>query len=137
MKTRRVGEKAYTITMKVGFLDLVFMVDDKDQFVTIKNNITKENLTHIFNKDGLHSSFPIKDEEISDLIKLCNKFIDHCSYGTSVSADTTYDNMQKIYNTIEEDASNDAIIINIKKDLIWYLDKDRQTGRHKRKKKTI
>ena len=137
MKTRRVGEKAYTITMKVSFLDLVFMVDDKDQFVTIKNNITKENLTHIFNKDGLYSSFPIKDEEISDLIKLCNKFIDHCSYGTSVSADTTYDNMQKIYNTIEEDASNDAIIINIKKDLIWYLDKDRQTGRHKRKKKTI
>ena len=115
MKTRRLGEKAYSITMKVSFLDLVFMVDDKDQFVTIKNNITKENLTHIFNKDGLYSSFPIKDEEISDLIKLCNKFIDHCSYGTSVSADTTYDNMQKIYNTIEEDASNDAIIINIKK----------------------
>ena len=137
MKARRVGEKAYTITMKVGFLDLVFIVDGKDQFATIKNNITKENLTHIFNKDGLYTSFPIKDEEISDLIKLCNKFIDHCSYGTSVSADTTYDNMQKIYNTIEEDASNDAIIINIKKDLIWYLDKDRQTGRHKRKKKNI
>lgn len=137
MKARRVGEKAYTITMKVGFLDLVFIVDGKDQFATIKNNITKENLTHIFNKDGLYTSFPIKDEEISDLIKLCNKFIDHCSYGTSVSADTTYDNMQKIYNTIEEDASNDAIIINIKKDLIWYLDKDRQTGRHKRKKKTV
>ena len=115
MKARRVGEKAYTITMKVGFLDLVFIVDGKDQFVTIKNNITKENLTHIFNKDGLYTSFPIKDEEISDLIKLCNKFIDHCSYGTSVSADTTYDNMQKIYNAIEEDASNDAIIINIKK----------------------
>ena len=137
MKARRVGEKAYTITMKVGFLDLVFIVDGKDQYATIKNNITKENLTHIFNKDGLYTSFPIKDEEISDLIKLCNKFIDHCSYGTSVSADTTYDNMQKIYNTIEEDASNDAIIINIKKDLIWYLDKDRQTGRHKRKKKNI
>lgn len=137
MKARRVGEKAYTITMKVSFLDLVFIVDGKDQFVTIKNNITKENLTHIFNKDGLYTSFPIKDEEISDLIKLCNKFIDHCSYGTSVSADTTYDNMQKIYNTIEEDASNDAIIINIKKDLIWYLDKDRQTGHHKRKKKNI
>lgn len=137
MKAKRVGEKAYTITMKVSFLDLVFMVDGKDQFVTIKNNITKENLTHIFNKDGLYTSFPIKDEEISDLIKLCNKFIDHCSYGTSVSADTTYDNMQKIYNAIEEDASNDAIIINIKKDLIWYLEKDRKTGHHKRKKKTI
>ena len=137
MKARRVGEKAYTITMKVGFLDLVFMVDGKDQFVTIKNNITKENLTHIFNKDGLYSSFPIKDEEVSDLIKLCNKFIDHCSYGTSVSADTTYDNMQKIYNAIEEDASSNAIIINIKRDLIWYLEKDRKTGNHKSKKKTI
>ena len=137
MKARRVGEKAYTITMKVGFLDLVFMVDGKDQFVTIKNNITKENLTHIFNKDGLYSSFPIKDEEVSDLIKLCNKFIDHCSYGTSVSADTTYDNMQKIYNAIEEDASSNVIIINIKRDLIWYLEKDRKTGNHKSKKKTI
>ena len=45
--------------------------------------------------------------------------------------------MQKIYNAIEEDASNNAIIINIKKDLIWYLDKDRRTGLHKRIKKTI
>ena len=49
MKKRRVGEKAYTITMKVGFLDLVFMVDDKDQFVTIKNNITKDNASCSYN----------------------------------------------------------------------------------------
>ena len=44
---------------------------------------------------------------------------------------------KKIYNAIEEDASSDAIIINIKRDLIWYLEKDRKTGNHKSKKKTI
>ena len=139
MIVQNVNKDTFTVTMIIGFLDLIFIknINDEDQFVTIKNHTTRENLTHIFNKDGLYSSFPIKDEEVCDLIKLCNRFIDHCSYGTSVSADTTYDNMQKIYNAIEEDASNDAIIINIKKDLIWYLDKDRQTGRHKRKKKTI
>lgn len=139
MKVRKVDESTFTVTMTIGFLDLIFIknINDEDQFVTIKNHTTRENLTHIFNKDGLYSSFPIKDEEVCNLIKLCNKFNHHCSYGTSVSADTTYDNMQKIYNAIEEDASSNAIIINIKKDLIWYLDKDRRTGLHKRKKKTI
>lgn len=139
MRVRKVDETTFTVTMTIGFLDLIFIknINDEDQFVTIKNHTTKENLTHIFNKDGLYSSFQIKDEEVCDLIKLCNKFIDHCSYGTSVSADTTYDNMQKIYNAIEEDASSDTIIINIKRDLIWYLEKDRKTGNHKSKKKTI
>lgn len=139
MRVRKVDETTFTVTMTIGFLDLIFIknINDEDQFATIKNHTTKENLTHIFNKDGLYSSFQIKDEEVFDLIKLCNKFIDHCSYGTSVSADTTYDNMQKIYNAIEEDASSDAIIINIKRDLIWYLEKDRKTGNHKSKKKTI
>lgn len=139
MRVRKVDETTFTVTMTIGFLDLIFIknINDEDQFVTIKNHTTKENLTHIFNKDGLYSSFQIKDEEVFDLIKLCNKFIDHCSYGTSVSADTTYDNMQKIYNAIEEDASSDTIIINIKRDLIWYLEKDRKTGNHKSKKKTI
>ena len=104
MRVRKVDETTFTVTMTIGFLDLIFIknINDEDQFVTIKNHTTRENLTHIFNKDGLYSSFPIKDEEVCDLIKLCNRFIYHCSYGTSVSADTTYDNMQKIYNAIEE-----------------------------------
>lgn len=139
MIVQNVNKDTFTVTMTIGFLDLIFIknINDEDQFVTIKNHTTGENLTHIFNKDGLYSSFPIKDEEVCNLIKLCNKFNYHCSYGTSVSADTTYDNMQKIYNAIEEDVSSNAIIINIKKDLIWYLAKDRRTGLHKRKKKTI
>ena len=96
MKARRVGEKAYTITMKVGFLDLVFMVDGKDQFVTIKNHGTQENLTRIFNKEGMYTSFPIKDDEIGSLVKLCSKFTNYCTKSVMVSMDTTYENMDNI-----------------------------------------
>lgn len=137
MRVRKVDNDAYTATMKIGFLDLTFMMNEKggDQFVTVKNPTTGENLTHIFNKDGSYSSFLIKDAEICNLIKLCNKFTSYCSYGTCVSADTTYENMENIYNSMKG-SSNQPLIINIKGDLVWYLDKDR-TGHYKRQKKNV
>lgn len=137
MRVRKVDETTFTVTMKIGFLDLTFMMNEKggDQFVTVKNHTTNENLTHIFNKDGTYSSFLIKDSEIGDLIELCSKFTSYCSYDTCVSADTTYENMENIYNSMEG-ASNQPLIINIKRDLVWYLDKDR-TGHYKREKKII
>lgn len=134
MKIRKINESTSTTTMKIGFLDITFITNDKcnEQFVTIKNHTTKENLTHIFNKDGAYSSFVIKDSEICDLIKLCSKFTDYCTSYVSVSADTTYENMETIYQSIGENRKDHAPIINIKGDLIWYLTKDRLNPNNKK-----
>ncbi len=120
MKINKIGNN--TISMQIGFLNIDFLLDsNNEQYAVIKNIVTRENLTHIFNKDGMHSSFLIKDEEISDLIKLCKNFTGHCTPQVSVSIDTTYENMENIYkNAMKVDDGNPAPIIKIKKDLVWY-----------------
>ena len=132
-------ENSYTLKTKVSFLELTFIIDMKggdEQFVSIKNVVTGENLTHIFNKDGMHASFLIKDNEILDLINLCTKFTNYYTGNITVSADTTYENIENIYKFTENGLTNPSPIIKIKGDLIWFLYKDRE-NKYKRATKKI
>ena len=69
MIVQNVNKDTFTVTMTIGFLDLIFIknINDEDQFVTIKNHTTRENLTHIFNKDGLYSVVSVCDGTVTIL----------------------------------------------------------------------
>ena len=125
MKIKNINENSYVATLKIGFLEISFIIDKKvkKQFAIIKNPTTTENLTRLFNKEGKYSSFLIKDEEIPELFRRCEKFVKYCTKETTVSGDTIYENMQNIYDAIEN--SNMPSIIHIKGDMIWYLTKKR------------
>lgn len=135
MKTTMLNETSAIVTMKVGFLDVTFITEKSNtQFAIVKNPCTGENLTRLFNKEGMNSSFLIKDDEILDLLEMCKKFTMYCEKYVTVSQNTTYENIIEIYRHVEEileiyshtnNSQTITPIINIKGDLVWYLTKDR------------